>query len=110
VRLSGISEKLGIFSAKHRSWSAFDRVACLAERGEDYFCNVRLPEIERASPAVFYGLGRKRSHLASAEMVRAELERFKSRRAPPHAALIKIQLPLRLQPRLLKASRASLIS
>jgi hypothetical protein len=34
-----------------------------------------LPEIERAAPAAFRGLGRKRSHLASAEMVRGELER-----------------------------------
>jgi hypothetical protein len=32
VLLSGISEKLGIFSAKHRSWFLFDRVSRLAER------------------------------------------------------------------------------
>jgi len=76
VLLSGISEKLGIFSAKHRSWFLFDRVSRLAERGEAYFCNVCLPEIGRASPAVFHGLGRKRSHLASAEMVRAEFVKF----------------------------------
>ncbi len=82
MRLSEISEELVIFSAKHRSWSVFDRVARLAERGEAYVCNVRLPEIERAAPAVFHGLGRKRSHLASAEMVRAELERFKYCNAP----------------------------
>ena len=69
-------EELGIFSAKHRSWSVFDRVARLAERGEAYVCHVCLPEIERAAPAVFHGLGRKRSHLASAEMVRAEFVKF----------------------------------
>jgi hypothetical protein len=57
VRLSGISEKRGIFSAKHRSWCVFDRVARLAERGETYVCHVCLPEIGRASPAVFHGLG-----------------------------------------------------
>jgi hypothetical protein len=61
---------------KYEGGSAFDRVACLAERGEDYFCNVRLPEIGRAAPAVFHGLGRKRSHLASTEMVRAEFVKF----------------------------------
>jgi hypothetical protein len=73
VSVKGEIEEFAIVSAKHRSWSAFDRVACLAERGEDYFCDVRLPEIERAPPAVFHGLGRKRSYLASAEMVRGEL-------------------------------------
>jgi hypothetical protein len=76
VCLSGKSEELAIFSAKHRPWSTFDRVARLAERGETYVCHVCLPEIERAAPAVFHGLGRKRSHLASAEMVREEFEKF----------------------------------
>src|ERR1700730_1645000 len=76
MRPSRTSEKLGIFSAKHRSWCLFDRVACLAGRGENHFCNACLPEIRRAAPAVFHGLGRKRSHLASAEMVRAEFVKF----------------------------------
>jgi hypothetical protein len=72
------SEELFIVSARHRSWCVFDRVACLPERGENHFCNACLPEIRRASPAVFHGLGRKRSHLASAEMVRAGLERSRA--------------------------------
>jgi hypothetical protein len=76
VSVKGEFEELVILSAKHRSWCVFDRVACLAERGENHFCNACLPEIRRASPAVFHGLGRKRSHLASAEMVRAEFVKF----------------------------------
>jgi len=48
----------------------------MAERGEAYVCRVCLPEIERAAPAAFHGLGRKRSHLASTEMVRGEFVKF----------------------------------
>jgi hypothetical protein len=35
-----------------------------------------LPEVERATPAVIHWLRRKRSHLAIAEMVRAEFVKF----------------------------------
>jgi len=80
-------EEFAIVSAKHRSWFLFDRVARLAERGEDYFCHVCLPEIERAAAAVFHGLGRKRSHLASTEMVREELERSRAAMRPNSVVL-----------------------
>ena len=56
----------------------FDPVARLAERGEAYVCHVCLPEIGRAAPAVFHGLGLKRSHLAIAGPERAEFVKLGS--------------------------------
>jgi hypothetical protein len=38
-----------------------------------------IPEVERDADAAFRGLGRKRSHLAGAEMVRGELKRSEQR-------------------------------
>jgi hypothetical protein len=76
------------------------------ERGEDYFCHVCLPEIERAAAAVFHGLGRKQSHLASTEMVREELERSRAAMRPNSVVLKSSHLSgFGLRPRKLRESR-----